>query len=165
VIDDGRIVHEVRYPHPVSAVWDALTDRAALASWLMANDFAPEVGRRFRFDATPGFGIVDGEVLVVEPPHLLSCRWVVAGRTTTVTFQLRADGPGTLLRLEHEGLGPDAAVSFDGGWGSKLDDDLPQVLAGRRDRARVVEDAGLYRHPEPAPRPRPETDPIDEDAR
>jgi len=29
VIDGDRVVHEVKYPHPVQAVWDALTDPAA----------------------------------------------------------------------------------------------------------------------------------------
>ncbi len=163
MIENGRIVHEVRYSHPVSAVWRALTDRAALATWLMPNDFAPAVGQRFRFDASPGFGIVDGEVLAVDPPHLLTCRWVTAGRPSTVTFRLRPDGPGTVLHLEHDGLGPDTATSFDGGWGSKFEHDLPLVLTGGRDQGRAVDDHGLLRHPDLPPRPRNETDP-EEDA-
>lgn len=158
MIEHGRVVHEVRYQHPVPAVWHALTDRAALASWLMPNDFALAVGQRFRFDASPGFGIVDGEVLAVDPPHRLACRWVIEGRSTTVTFQLRADGPETVLRLEHDGLGPDAAASFDGGWGSKLDYDLPLVLAGERATADAIDDHGLLRHPALPLRPRNETE-------
>jgi uncharacterized protein YndB with AHSA1/START domain len=159
VIENGRIVHEVRYPHPVAAVWRALTDRAALATWLMPNDFAPAVGQRFRFDASPGFGVVDGEVLDIDPPHRLTCRWVIQGRPTTVSFLLRADGPDTVLRLEHDGLGPEPAASFDGGWASKLDYDLPLVLAGGRDPARAVDHDGLVQHPELPLRPRNETDP------
>ena len=48
MIDGDRVVHEVRYGHPVQAVWHALTDPAELAAWLMPTDFAPEPGRRFR---------------------------------------------------------------------------------------------------------------------
>ncbi|GEM_PF-1460268 len=51
MIDGDRVVHEVRYAHPVRAVWRALTDPAELAAWLMPNDFAPTVGHRFRLDA------------------------------------------------------------------------------------------------------------------
>jgi len=163
VIEGERIVHEVRYPHPVSAVWRALTDRPELASWLMPNDFAPAVGARFRFDAAPGFGYVDGEVLVVDPPHILSCRWVIEGRPTTVTFQLHADGGDTVLRLEHEGLEAGPAASFDGGWGSKLDYDLPLVITGGRDPAAVVERGGLLQHPALPARPRNETGPTPEE--
>ena len=46
MIDGDRIVHEVRYAHPVHAVWQALTDPAELAAWLMPSDFGPEPGRR-----------------------------------------------------------------------------------------------------------------------
>ena len=35
------------YAHPIGKVWAALTDPAALAEWLMVNDFEPQVGKRF----------------------------------------------------------------------------------------------------------------------
>lgn len=129
MIDGGRIVHEVRYPHPVAEVWHALTDSAALAAWLMPNDFAPEAGHRFRLDARPEFGFIDGEVIDVKPPHLLRCRWTVEGVPTTLTIWLEADGAGTVVRLEHSGLPTGPRASFDGGWGSKLGHDLVLVLA------------------------------------
>jgi DNA-binding transcriptional ArsR family regulator len=37
------------YPHPIEKVWAATTDPAALAVWLMTNDFELRVGKRFRF--------------------------------------------------------------------------------------------------------------------
>ena len=135
MIDGDRVVHEVRYPHPVPAVWQALTERAALAAWLMPNDFAAMAGHRFRLDARPEFGFIDGEVLDVAPPHLLRCRWLVEGTPTTVTIRLRPDGHGTLLQLEHVGLRAGPRGSFDGGWGDKLRHDLPTVLAGGREQA------------------------------
>jgi uncharacterized protein YndB with AHSA1/START domain len=150
VIDGDQVVHEVRYAYPVHAVWQALTDQKELAAWLMPNDFAPEPGHRFRLDARPGFGIIDGEVIDAEPPHLLRCRWTVQGVPTTVTIRLRAgdDGGSTVLRLEHGGLTAGQRTSFNGGWGDKLGTDLGLVLTGTRDPARSVADDGLHRHPD-----------------
>jgi len=149
LIDGGRVVHEVRYPHPVQAVWHALTDSASLSAWLMPTDFAPAPGHRFRLDARPEFGFIDGEVVDVRPPHLLRCRWTVEGVPTTVTVRLEADGPdGTLLRLEHAGLPAGQDASFDGGWGAKLAHDLGLVLEGVRDPARARVEEGLHRHPD-----------------
>ena len=71
----------------------------------MPTDFAPAAGHRFRLDARPEFGFIDGEVIDIRPPHLLQCRWTVEGVPTMLTFRLQADGTGgTLLRLEHVGL-------------------------------------------------------------
>jgi uncharacterized protein YndB with AHSA1/START domain len=148
VIDGDRVVHEVHYAHPVSAVWEALTDPAALAAWLMPNDFAPVVGHRFRLDARPELGFIDCEVLDVEPPHLLRYTWTVDGALTTVTVQLRADSSGTLLRLDHEALGTERRGGVDQGWGDKLHDDLRLVLTGGRDPARSRVGGGVYRHPD-----------------
>ncbi len=153
MIEEGRIVHEVRYPHPIADVWQALTDPAALAAWLMPNDFSLAVGRRFRFDAAPGFGIIDAEVLEVAAPHVLRCRWTIDGTPTTVTFRLDRDGAGTILRLEHEGLAAGPGASFDDGWGHKLDHDLPLVLSGSRDRGAATDGPdGLAHHPDLEPR-------------
>jgi len=146
VIEDGNVVHEVRYPHPVPAVWDALTDPSALAAWLMPNDFALTVGHRFRLDARPRYGMIDGEVLDVDPPRLLRCRWTIEGVPTTVTVRLHADGDGTVLHLEHVRLTPEMRPDFDGGWGQKLGTDIDLVLAGDRDPERSYVDDGLRRH-------------------
>jgi uncharacterized protein YndB with AHSA1/START domain len=51
----------VVYPHPIDQVWAALTSSAALAAWLMPNDFQPEVGRTFTFTTKPAPGF-DGIV-------------------------------------------------------------------------------------------------------
>ena len=41
----------VFYPHPPERVWRAITDRRALAAWLMDNDFEPRLGHKFQFFA------------------------------------------------------------------------------------------------------------------
>jgi uncharacterized protein YndB with AHSA1/START domain len=128
VIDGERVVHEAHYPHPVTAVWSALTDPAALALWLMPNDFAPVPDRRFKLDARPSFGFIEGEVLEVEPPHLLRCRWTIENVDTLVTFRLEPDGAGTRLTLEHVGLAGPRHLEFDPGWAAKLSGDLDLLL-------------------------------------
>ena len=78
-------------PHPPAKVWRALTQSALLADWLMANDFAPRVGHKFNFRSTPmpqWNGVIDCEVLAVEPEKRLSYRWAALGLETVVTFTL-----------------------------------------------------------------------------
>jgi uncharacterized protein YndB with AHSA1/START domain len=149
VIEGTRVVHEVRYPHPPERVWRALTDPAELSAWLMPNDFRAEEGTRFRLDARPDhLEPFDCEVLEIDPPRRLRARWTVAGEPTVVTFQLRADNGGTVLRVEHDGLPSSEQPKFDGGWGTKFAIDLRAVLDGARDPADATRDAtGLTHHP------------------
>jgi uncharacterized protein YndB with AHSA1/START domain len=134
VISSGVIVHEVVYAHPVERVWRALVDSAELGVWLMLVDFVPVVGHRFRFDARPDFGWIEGEVLEVVEPVLLRCRWHGGPmRDTQVTFTLASEGASTRLRLEHRGWGDDEVGlrdGFDTGWAAKLTEALRQVLEG-----------------------------------
>jgi uncharacterized protein YndB with AHSA1/START domain len=123
VIDpQGRVVHDVHFPHPVERVWTALTDRAELAQWLMPNDFDARIGHSFRFEAGPPRGAIEAEVLAVDPPTRLQLRWMLDGVATTVTFTLEADGDGTRLHLEHAGIADESRTHFDSGWVEKFDD-------------------------------------------
>src|SRR5262245_52063144 len=73
----------------------------------MKNDFAPQVGRRFRFRAKPVMGwsgVVDCEVLALDPPKRMECRWKSDVIDTTVTFTLEPVADGTRLRLVHDGF-------------------------------------------------------------
>ena len=127
-------------------MWRAITEPAAIAAWLMPNDFVPEPGHRFHLDARPRFGIVEGEVLDVEAPNLLRCTWTIEGEPTIVTIRLRELDGETLLRLEHERLPPDPRGLFDEGWGDKFRD-LDEVLVGTRQPALSYARDGLYWHP------------------
>ena len=100
----------------------------------------------FQLDSRPDFGIIEGEVLDVEPPSLLRCRWTIEGVPTTVTMRLEADGDGTLLELEHSRLTPEARPHFDDGWSHKLQADLGLVLTGERDPALSQVEEGLHRY-------------------
>jgi len=126
---------ERRYPFPPERVFRALTDPAALADWLMPNDFQPKLGHRFQFRSKPQGnwnGITDCEVTQFDPPRRLAYSW--SGQSTdgkgqavahtVVTWTLSPEGEGTLLVLEHgEFVGfSEVAVSFilGMGWKKKL---------------------------------------------
>src|SRR6185437_8520196 len=69
------LVIEKELPHSPEKIWRALTEGPLIKQWLMDNDFQPVVGRKFNFRATPmpqWNGVIDGEVLVVEPNRKLS---------------------------------------------------------------------------------------------
>jgi uncharacterized protein YndB with AHSA1/START domain len=134
VIRDGRVEHEETYPHPPERVWRALVNRDDLAAWLMPTDFVAEPGRAFTFDARPELGIITGEVLEVDEPRLLRCRWSGVFGDTVVTFELTATAAGTHLRVAHAAWADghrEERDGFDQGWHDKLTKDLPALLAAR----------------------------------
>lgn len=122
------LVIERELPHPAEKVWRALTEGALIEAWLMKNDFRPIVGHRFNFRAPPmphWNGVVDGEVLAVEPLRRLSYRWNASGEEaanglkTIVTWTLTPTPTGVLLRLEQSGFRPEEDANYQGaayGW-------------------------------------------------
>ncbi|MEO1068250.1 MAG: SRPBCC domain-containing protein [Cyanobacteria bacterium J06638_6] len=104
------VTFEVRYPHGPERVWRALTQPAALASWLMDNTFEPCLGHRFQFReaALPGLELViDCEVIALDPPRRLVYTWQAQEMPfpSLVTWTLTPIEGGTQLRLCHSGLG------------------------------------------------------------
>lgn len=128
---------EITYPHPPSRVWRALTDSAAIARWLMPNNFEPKVGHKFQFQTKPrpGFdGLVQCEILELDPPRKLSYSWAGGALNTIVTFELEPVPEGTRLRLDHKGFqgfkGWMVSRIMASGWKSNiLARALPAVLA------------------------------------
>jgi uncharacterized protein YndB with AHSA1/START domain len=129
------LVIEKELPHPPEKVWRALTDGPLIKEWLMDNDFQPTVGHRFNFRSTPvpGWnGIIESEVLAIEPSKRLSYGWASMGLETVVTFTLTPTGSGTHLRMEQSGFPMDGEQYFKGanyGWQSFLGN-LERVVAG-----------------------------------
>lgn len=114
---------------PMARVWQALTDPATLTRWMLfeTEDFRPVVGQRFHFRgkaATGWTAVVEGEVLVSEPPSRLSYTWEVGAHRTTVTWTLEDAGDGcTRLHLEQTGFDPAAQQEIGGaryGWTGQL---------------------------------------------
>jgi uncharacterized protein YndB with AHSA1/START domain len=122
-------------PHPPEKVWRALTQSALIADWLMANDFAPQVGHKFNFRSTPmpnWNGVVDCQVLIVEPEKRLSYTWGSLGLESVVTFTLTPTATGTHLRMEQSGFKSEEDNNYRGanyGWQRFLTN-LERVLAG-----------------------------------
>ncbi|WP_304164971.1 SRPBCC domain-containing protein [Phenylobacterium aquaticum] len=122
------LVEERVMAHPPEKIWRALTSSDLIARWLMANDFAPVVGHRFNFRATPVMGwngVTDCEVLVLEPPHRLAYSWNASGEQaadglkTVVTWTLTPAEGGTRVRMEQSGFRPQDEGGFRGmgsGW-------------------------------------------------
>ena len=129
------LVIEKELPHPVGKVWRALTQGALIKEWLMDNDFQPAVGHKFKFRSTPmphWDGVIDSEVLVVEPDKKLSYSWNSMGLESVVVWTLVATSGGTLVRMEQSGFRPDQEANYQGanyGW-QKFIGGLERVVAG-----------------------------------
>ncbi len=121
------LVFEELLPHPIEAVWRALTEPAAISEWLMATTgFEARVGARFRMKTqrlSPD-GWVRAEVLELDPPRRMVWAWSPddISAPTTVTFELTPHGDGTRLRLSHEGeIDPVIGGLLGDGWPGRLE--------------------------------------------
>jgi uncharacterized protein YndB with AHSA1/START domain len=129
------LVIEREMPHSPEKIWRALTQSSLLEEWLMKNDFQPAVGHQFKFSSTPvpnWNGIIDCEVLVVEPNSRLSYSWGSMGLKSVVAWTLTPTSSGTLVRMEQSGFGtePETDVYYKGanyGW-QKFIGNLEQVV-------------------------------------
>lgn len=132
------VVIEREIAHPPEKLWRALTQPHLIEEWLMKSDFAPVVGHRFNLTGEWG-GVLDCEVLALEPNRRLSYRWDFKHEDpafdlrSVVTFTLTPTGDGTHLRMEQSGFRPDQKQANAGafaGWRkflANLDDLLARL--------------------------------------
>jgi len=123
------VIVEREIAHPPEKIWRALTQPHLIEEWLMKNDFKPVVDHRFNFGAE--WGVLDCQVLEVEPNKTLAYTWNGLGLESTVTWTLTAAGAGTRLRMEQIGFKPDQNLAYHGakaGWPQFLGR-LEEVLA------------------------------------
>ncbi|MDI7861921.1 SRPBCC domain-containing protein [Rhizobiaceae bacterium n13] len=118
------IVVEREIAHPPEKIWRALTQPHLISEWLMKNNFSPVVGHRFILRGEWG-GVLDCEVLIVEPQRTLSYTWIfkhddpLFNLNSVVTFSLSRTTTGTILRMEQSGFRPDQKQAYGGakaGW-------------------------------------------------
>ena len=130
------VVVEREIAHPAEKLWRALTQPHLVEEWLMKNDFKPTVGHRFNLRGDWG-GVLDCEVLAVEPNRKLSYTWNFAhddpafNLTSVVTFTLTPTEAGTHLRMEQTGFAAGQKQAYGGariGW-QQFFAKLEQVLA------------------------------------
>lgn len=129
------VVIEREMPYPPEKIWRALTEGALIKEWLLDNDFQPVVGHRFNFRAPPmpqWNGVIDCEVLVIEPNKKVSYSWGSMGLESVVVFTLAATKSGTQVRMEQSGFRPDQEAAYKGanyGWQNFIGA-LERVVAG-----------------------------------
>ena len=129
------LIIEREMPHAPEKIWRALTQSPLIEEWLMKNDFQPVVGHRFNFRATPmpnWNGVVDCEVLVVEPNSRLSYSWGSLGLKSVVAWTLTPTGGGTHVRMEQSGFRSEEDAAYKGArWGwTKFIGNLERVAGG-----------------------------------
>jgi uncharacterized protein YndB with AHSA1/START domain len=129
------LVIEKEMPYSPEKIWRALTEGSLIKEWLMDNDFQPVVSHRFNFRSTPvpnWNGIIDGEVLVVEPSKKLSYSWSSMGFKSVVAWTLVPTKSGTLVRMEQSGFRSEEDAAYKGanyGW-QKFMGNLERVVGG-----------------------------------
>jgi len=132
------VIVEREMPFPPEKIWRALTEKHLIGEWLMKSDFKPVVGHHFNLHGEWG-GVLDCEVLAVEPRKTLSYTWNFAhadpafNLKSVVTFTLIPTSAGTRLRMEQSGFRPDQKQAYGGahaGW-RRFFDKLEHLL-GRR---------------------------------
>jgi uncharacterized protein YndB with AHSA1/START domain len=129
------VIVEKEFPHPPEKVWRALTESSLIDQWLMKNDFQPVAGRAFTLHANPvpnWNGVIDCQVVTIEPCKTLSYTWDTLGLGTVVTFSLTPTESGTHLRMEQSGFRPDMDRNYKGaiyGWKNFIAG-LEPVVAG-----------------------------------
>lgn len=130
------VVVEREIPYPPEKIWRALTQPHLIEEWLMKNNFKPVLGHRFNLHGDWG-GVLDCEVLTVEPNKTLSYTWnfshddAAYNLQSVVTFTLTPTSTGTHLRMEQSGFRPDQKQAYQGakyGWRGFLTS-LEKVLA------------------------------------
>ena len=137
--ESRSVVVERELAHPPEKLWWALTEPHLIEEWLMKNDFKPTIGHRFNLSGEWG-GVLDCEVLVVEPNKELAYTWnfvhddAAFNLRSVVTFTLTPTRTGTHLRVEQSGFRPDQRQAFGGanaGWRqflAKLDETLARTI-------------------------------------
>ncbi len=114
-MEHGSIERELHIDATPDVVFEVLSQPEHIQDWWSAQtQFEPTAGATGRLTWT-GDGTVEEKsepftVVEADPPHRFVFRWiydekdaVVAGNSLLVTFELTADGDGTLLRFSETG--------------------------------------------------------------
>lgn len=133
------VEREIAIAASPETVWELLVDPDEAIRWMgQKATFDVRPGGEYRVEVIPG-NIASGEFTEIDPPHRLVYTWgwessnsgsSVAPGSTTIEFELTADGDGTLLHFSHRNLpSAEAATSHGHGWDHYLER-LAAVAAG-----------------------------------
>lgn len=131
--DGDAIVSEIHIAAPPEDVFRALVDPELVVKWwggqgaeqsFLCTHFESDLrtGGRWRSSGVDGQGRpfeAAGEYVEVDPPRLLVQTWVASWTAqvkTTVRWELKSSGDGTMVRHQHSGLAthPEVKKSFRG---------------------------------------------------
>ena len=136
-LERSVIEREVRIAAPPETVFAFWTEPERIVRWMGRTvEIEPRSGGSFRLDYN-GSDIASGRVLEIDPPRriVLTWGWEAAGDptppgTSRVEVTLAPDGDGTIVRLRHSGLVPEAVEGHEIGWDQFLPA-LVSVAAGQ----------------------------------
>ena len=98
-----------------------MTEKDSLRRWLDPRcDVGLEADAPFGL-GPEGAGRVTGRVRRVERPRTLELDWNAGGDTSVVRFELKAEGDGTVLVLDHERLDERIGMSYMRRWTEALE--------------------------------------------
>ena len=135
-----QILIKRNYNYNINRVWQALTDREALSTWLMPTaDFELKIGQQFQFKTKPRGkfdGIVHCEILEYTAPHHIVYSWRSTDmkQPTIVEWELKSlNDSSTHVTLKHSGF-----AGFNGwvtkqilkfGWRNLLKKNLTEYIS------------------------------------
>ncbi|MGI0078464.1 MAG: SRPBCC family protein [Nitrososphaerales archaeon] len=124
--DSATLIFERRLPHPVEAVWEAITEPNELSKWYLPEaKIERREGGNVYFSS--GQGHVTGTIIVWDPPHIFEHEWLVdrpgypKGEYGVIRWELAIDGQETILKLIHRKLASKTARNFAPGVHAVLD--------------------------------------------
>ena len=117
------IEREIRIAARPETVFSFFTDPAKITQWKgEAADLTPEPGGVFRVEFDKD-NVARGEFIEVVPPQRVVFTWgwedpsnPIRPGSSTVEVSLVPDGGGTIVRLIHRGLPPEAVTKHAEGW-------------------------------------------------
>ncbi len=132
ILEEGEkatLVFRRRLSRPPEAVWRALTDPAELSKWYMTTaTIDGRKGGTIDFVSGPAHLHVTGIILAWDPPRVFEHEWRVqpraeleSGEDAIIRWELKREGEGTLLHLEHRALNRMTALGFAPGTHAFLD--------------------------------------------
>lgn len=132
-----NIVKTVTVQAPIEKVWSAVATSEGIASWWIANTFAPVSGKNFILQ-TEQFGDSPCIVTDIEPMYRVGFDW---GKDWHLEFLLnKLSDTSTEFTLIHSGWNKDTLTEFDQphpvihgvmseGWEKIIKEHFPKVVA------------------------------------
>lgn len=99
-VHEGRparaVVASRSYDTTVEDLWDAITSAERIPRWFLPVTGELRLGGRYQLQGNAG-----GTITRCDAPHHLALTWEFGGDVSWVTVQLKPEGDGARLELEH----------------------------------------------------------------